>query len=138
MWGNETGKVQGEKGTGDRRRQHSGTKRGERREKRRDSAGQARPHVSLRERRRICPGEDTLARWSPALTRTPFTTVMFSFSSASKVTRRVLPLAPIFTRRYQAAARDGPKETLCTRCQRAPQQRRLALDCLSPHPALRA
>lgn len=37
-------------------------------------------------------------RAGPALTRTPLTTVIFSFSSASKVTRRVLPLPPISAR----------------------------------------
>lgn len=49
-------------------------------------------------------------RGSPALTRTPFTTVMFSFSSASKVTRRVLlPPPPISARRPAGRGQGRPQ-----------------------------
>lgn len=82
------------------------------------------------------PRREPQRRGRPALTRTPFTTVMFSFSSASKVTRRVLLPPPPIAR--QAAARDGPKETRRPRCQRAPQQRRSSLARRSPRPAPRA
>lgn len=71
---------------------------------------------------------DTSPRWDPssrtalrpptALTRMPFTTVMFSFSSASKVTRRVLavpPMAPVSVPTESergSTSTSGPTRTL--------------------------
>lgn len=62
---------------------------------------------------------DTSPRWDPssrtalrpptALTRMPFTTVMFSFSSASKVTRRVLAVPPMAPASVPAESERGPE-----------------------------
>lgn len=57
------------------------------------------------------PSSRATLRPPPALTRMPFTTVMFSFSSASKVTRRVLAVPPMAPASVPAGSERGPTST---------------------------
>lgn len=57
------------------------------------------------------PSSGAALRPPAALTRMPFTTVMFSFSSVSKVTRRVLAVPPMAPASVPAESARGPAST---------------------------
>lgn len=80
---------------------------GQQREPRAEKAGAAVPGTSQRRG----PSSGAALRPPTALTRMPFTTVMFSFSSASKVTRRVLAVPPMAPASVPAESQRGPAST---------------------------